>query len=102
MPIDRETLFHTAQLARLDLTLLPADEVDTLAEQMQRIVAHVDRLAEVDVDGVEASSQPFELELALRDDRPRPTPGAETVLANAPERDAGHFIVPRVVGHEDP
>lgn len=101
MPIDRDTLFHTARLARLNLDLLPEEEVNTLAGQMQRIIAHVDRLTEVDVEGIPAASQPFDLDLPLRDDEPQSTPGAESVLANAPARDDAHFLVPRVVGDGD-
>lgn len=101
MPIDRDTLFHTARLARLNLELLPEDEVDALAGQMQRIVAHVDRLSEVDVEGIPAASQPFDIELDLREDEPRQTPGASAVLSNAPARDDEHFLVPRVVGDGD-
>ncbi|TVQ95554.1 MAG: Asp-tRNA(Asn)/Glu-tRNA(Gln) amidotransferase subunit GatC [Deltaproteobacteria bacterium] len=99
--MDKDTLRHTARLARLNLDLLPEEEVEELASQMQRIVAHVDRLREVDTAGVAATSQPHALVLSLRPDEPSRPPGPDAILAGAPARDEEHFLVPRVVGEDE-
>lgn len=98
MSIDRKALHHTAELARLDLSLLDEAEVEALGDQLSRIVAHFDQLSAVDTEGVPVVAQPFAMPPALRDDVARETPGPEAVLENAPDRDGAYFRVPRVVG----
>ena len=97
--ISRELLFHTADLARLDLALLSEAEVQRLAEQLGKIIEYVDLLKEVDTTGVEATVHPVVIPTRLRADVPAATPGAEPLLRNAPARSVDSFLVPRVVGH---
>jgi aspartyl-tRNA(Asn)/glutamyl-tRNA(Gln) amidotransferase subunit C len=98
MAVDRKTLLHTAELARLDLTVLPTAEVEALGDQFARILDYVALLEQVDVTGVEATIHPVVLPTRLRDDVAAATPGAAAVLSNSPvpPRD-GRFVVPRVV-----
>jgi aspartyl-tRNA(Asn)/glutamyl-tRNA(Gln) amidotransferase subunit C len=92
-----ETLKHTAELARLDLSLLPTEEQNRLAEQMSRILAFVDQLSEVDVEGEEPMTHPIALPTALAADVVVPAPGAAVMLANAPARSGDEIVVPRVL-----
>ena len=101
MSIDRDTVYHTARLARIDLELLPAAEAETLAAQMESIVAYVELLRELPTEGVEPTVHPIPLTLVPRDAAARETPGAAAVLASAPAHDGATFLVPRVVGQED-
>jgi aspartyl-tRNA(Asn)/glutamyl-tRNA(Gln) amidotransferase subunit C len=92
-PIDEATVRHVAKLARLRL----ADaEVAQARADLASVLAHVDELAAVDVDGVSPS---FHVGAATgsRDDVLVPCLSREVVLAGAPEpRDDG-FAVPQVI-----
>jgi aspartyl-tRNA(Asn)/glutamyl-tRNA(Gln) amidotransferase subunit C len=95
MLIDRQTLEHTAELARIDLDALGPAEVDQLLEQMERIVGYVHQLAEVDTDGVEPTVHPVDIPSRRRDDIAVPTQGA--VVSLAPARAGDEFLIPRFV-----
>lgn len=97
MSVTLETLKHTAELARLDLSLLPTEEQNRLAEQMSRILAFVDQLSEVDVESEEPMTHPIALPTALAEDVAVATPGAAAMLANAPVRMGDQIVVPRVL-----
>jgi aspartyl-tRNA(Asn)/glutamyl-tRNA(Gln) amidotransferase subunit C len=89
--IDREQVLHVAKLARLKLS---DDEVETMAGELSGILEHVDRIGNLDLEGVEPTSHTVALENVLRKDVPRPSWPREAVLANAPEPVDGAFRVP--------
>ena len=68
--IDREQVLHVARLARLRLA---EEEVERMAGELSGILDHVDRIGELDLDGVEPTSHVVELENVLRPDEPRPS-----------------------------
>ncbi|MDQ2621759.1 MAG: Asp-tRNA(Asn)/Glu-tRNA(Gln) amidotransferase subunit GatC [Actinomycetota bacterium] len=89
--IEREQVLHVARLSRLRLT---DQEVDSLAGELSSILDHVDRLAEVDIEGVEPTTHVVPLENVLRDDLPRPSLSREAALSQAPDPHDGAFRVP--------
>ena len=89
--IEREQVLHVARLSRLRLT---DDEVDLLGRELSSILDHVDRLAEIDIEGVEPTSHVVPLENVLRDDEPRPSLNRERALEGAPDLYEGAFRVP--------
>jgi aspartyl-tRNA(Asn)/glutamyl-tRNA(Gln) amidotransferase subunit C len=89
--IDREQVLHVARLARLRLS---EEEVVKMTDELSGILAHVDRISQMDLDGVEPTSHVVELENVLRPDRPRPSWPQDVVLAPAPEAVDGAFRVP--------
>lgn len=89
--IEREQVLHVARLSRLRLT---DDEVDLLGRELSSILDHVDRLAEIDIEGVEPTSHVVPLENVLRDDEPRPSLNRERALEGAPDPYEGAFRVP--------
>ncbi len=81
------------------MTLADA-EVPKLVANLDEILAHMDRLSEIDTTGVEPMSQVlYEADdlASLREDSPRTTLGAEAALANAPMAGPGYFKVPLVI-----
>ena len=80
-------------LARLGLE--PGDE-DFYAEQLSGILAHIDRLQQVDTDDIPPTAQVVEVVNQLREDEPRPCLTQEEVLANAPAAQDGFFRVPAI------
>ena len=78
--IDRDQVLHVAKLARLELS---DDEVEQMASELSGILEHVDRISELDLEGVEPTSHVVELENVLRADEPRPAWSA-TPLSRTP------------------
>ena len=89
--IDREQVLHVARLARLRLT---DDEVERMSRELSSILGHIEKIEELDLDGVEPTSHVVELENVLREDLPRPSLERERALAEAPDAAAGGFRVP--------
>jgi aspartyl-tRNA(Asn)/glutamyl-tRNA(Gln) amidotransferase subunit C len=89
--IDREQVLHVAKLARLRLD---DAEVETMAGELSGILGHVDRIADLDLEGVAPTSHVVQLENVLRADEPWESLPAEVALASAPEPFDGAFRAP--------
>jgi aspartyl-tRNA(Asn)/glutamyl-tRNA(Gln) amidotransferase subunit C len=89
--IDREQVLHVARLARLELA---DEEIERMASELSGILEHVDRIAALDLDGVEPTSHVVALENVLRADEPRPSLPRERALFQAPDPADGAFRVP--------
>jgi aspartyl-tRNA(Asn)/glutamyl-tRNA(Gln) amidotransferase subunit C len=89
--IDREQVLHVARLARLKLS---DEEVERMSGELSGILEHVERISELDLQGVEPTSHVIELENVLRRDEPRPSWPREQVLDHAPDPAESSFRVP--------
>jgi aspartyl-tRNA(Asn)/glutamyl-tRNA(Gln) amidotransferase subunit C len=94
MKIGPEEVARIAALARLEID--PA-KVGQFAEQFNDILDYMDKLSEVDTEGVEPMYGPVEHSTVLRRDRTARDCSRDEVLSNAPEHDGRFFIVPRIV-----
>ncbi len=95
MKITKEEVMYVADLARLDLDQAA---IDKFAEQIATILEYMDLLNQVDTEGIEPTSHAISLTNAFREDEQREHLDRNLVLANAPEKEDGSFIVPKVVG----
>jgi aspartyl-tRNA(Asn)/glutamyl-tRNA(Gln) amidotransferase subunit C len=95
MSISKQDVMYVANLARLNL-----DEaaIDTFAGQIGNILDYVDALRQVDTTGIEPTSHAISLNNAFREDEPKPHPGTDNALTNAPEKESGQFVVPKIIG----
>ena len=93
--ITKKEIIHVAHLARLDL-----DEaaMSKFADQIGTILEYVDQLSRVNTDGVKPTSHAIFLTNAFREDEEREHLENASALANAPEKEDGNFVVPKVVG----
>ncbi len=89
--IDREQVHHVARLARLRLS---DDEVEAMTGELSKVLDHIEKIGELDLDGVEPTSHVVELENVLRDDEPRPSLPREKALEQAPNSEGTGFRVP--------
>jgi aspartyl-tRNA(Asn)/glutamyl-tRNA(Gln) amidotransferase subunit C len=89
--IERDQVLHVARLARLRLS---EEEVERMSSELSGILDHVDRIAELDLEGVEPTSHVVALENVLRPDEPRPSWPRERILEPAPDPADGAFRVP--------
>lgn len=94
MAIDEKTVRKVASLARLALS---EDRVAPMAKELSGIMAWIEQLNEVDIEGVEPMTSAVAATLSLRDDVVTDGDDAGRVLANAPRREDGFFVVPKVV-----
>jgi aspartyl-tRNA(Asn)/glutamyl-tRNA(Gln) amidotransferase subunit C len=89
--IDREQVLHVARLARLSLN---DDEVQRMSGELSKVLDHIEKIAELDLDGVPPTSHVIEVDNALRPDEPVPCLPREAALASAPAVADDGFLVP--------
>lgn len=94
MSLDRAAVDHVARLARLDLS---DDERDRMQKELTGILAHADKIQELDLDGVPPTSHALPLSNVLRPDEVRPSLPQQEALSNAPRWEDGRFRVPRII-----
>ena len=94
MAIDAATVRKVARLAR---SAEPEARIDPLARELTGIMAWIEQLAEVDVEGVEPMTSAVSMAAPLREDVVTEGGDPERVLSNAPRRAGDFFVVPKVV-----
>ncbi len=94
MSIDANTVKKIAFLSHLKIE---DDKVAATQEEFNKILQWVDQLKEVDTDNVEPLVSVNNEHLRLRQDEVTEGNQAEAVLANAPVKEYGYFVVPKVV-----
>jgi aspartyl-tRNA(Asn)/glutamyl-tRNA(Gln) amidotransferase subunit C len=94
MAIDAATVRKVARLARI---AEPEERLEPLARELSGILNWIEQLDEVDVTGVEPMTTAIHTPLPLRDDVVTEGGDPDRVLANAPKRAGGFFVVPKVV-----
>jgi aspartyl-tRNA(Asn)/glutamyl-tRNA(Gln) amidotransferase subunit C len=94
MKIDRALLDKIAHLSRLEFDEKDAEK---MMKDMTAIVDWVEKLKEVDTEGVEPLTTMSHEINVLRDDEVKPHMSHEEALRNAPKKDADYFRVPKVL-----
>jgi aspartyl-tRNA(Asn)/glutamyl-tRNA(Gln) amidotransferase subunit C len=85
---------YTADLARLDLS---ATEIATFQGQLDKILAYIEKLTELDVEGIEPTAHASPVFDVMREDVARPGFGLDKALMNAPRRVGDQISVPKVI-----
>ena len=94
MSVDLATVRRIAHLSRIALR---DDEAPHLQQELNAILAFVEELSAIDVEGVEPMTTPVAMELPMREDVVTDGNIRDQVLANAPRTEDGFFVVPKVV-----
>ena len=89
--IDRDQVLHVARLARLRLE---EEEIDRMSRELSTVLDHIEKISELDLEGVVPPSHVVELENVFRADEPRPSWPPDRALAQAPDAAGGGFRVP--------
>jgi aspartyl-tRNA(Asn)/glutamyl-tRNA(Gln) amidotransferase subunit C len=95
MSLTKEEVLKVAHLARLEFK---EEEIEKFRGDLNNILSFIEKLQEVDTDGVEPMYQVNNLSNVLRKDEIKKSLDKEEALKNAPQKDDGMFIVPKVVG----
>src|SRR5947199_10236486 len=79
--LDRDQVLHVARLARLELS---DAEVERMASELSHVLDHIEKIGELDLEGVPPTSHVIDVVNALRSDEPEPCLPAEAARASAP------------------
>jgi aspartyl-tRNA(Asn)/glutamyl-tRNA(Gln) amidotransferase subunit C len=85
---------HIAALCRIALT---EEERQTFSQQLDTMIAHLDQLKTVDVEGCKPTVHALDLHNVLRPDEGEESFPVGVALMNAPEQKNNQIIVPRIV-----
>jgi aspartyl-tRNA(Asn)/glutamyl-tRNA(Gln) amidotransferase subunit C len=94
MKISIEQVEHVAKLARLRLS---EEEKQEMSEKLSQILTYMDKLNELNTDGILPTSHVVEIKNVFREDKVEPSLPEDQALQNAPDRVNGYFRVPRVI-----
>ena len=94
MSIDINTVRKVARLARIRTT---DAEAEVLTGELNNILKMIAQLDEVKTDGIEPMTSVIEMKYPEREDVVTDGGIPEKIIANAPEQNAGFFVVPKVV-----
>ncbi|MCI8663994.1 MAG: Asp-tRNA(Asn)/Glu-tRNA(Gln) amidotransferase subunit GatC [Hungatella sp.] len=92
--ISNETIEYVGILAKLELS---DEEKEEAKRDMGRMLDYIDKLNELDTEGVEPMSHVFSMNNVFREDAVVNGDDRENILANAPEQKDGAFKVPRTM-----
>ena len=94
MSVDQKTVRRIAHLARIAVT---DEEVPHLQGELNAMLAFIEQLSEVDVEGIEPMTSVMPMEMKKRHDVVNDGEISGLVLANAPVTEDHFFLVPKVV-----
>ena len=94
MSVDSATVRRIAHLARIAVA---EDEVEHLKNELNGILAFVEQLSEVNVEGVEPMTSVTPMAMKKREDVVTDGGIADDIVKNAPATEDHFFLVPKVV-----
>ena len=94
MSVDAQTVRRIAHLARIAIA---EDEIGPLQRELNAMLAFVERLSELNVEGVEPMTSVMPMAMKKRADRITDGGIADDIIRNAPATEDHFFVVPKVV-----
>jgi aspartyl-tRNA(Asn)/glutamyl-tRNA(Gln) amidotransferase subunit C len=94
MKITAETVLELCDLARLRLE---PEEAERMRRDLERILEYVEKLNELDTEGVPPTSHVVEIVTPMRSDEEERRLPVDDVVRNAPRHARGAFVVPKVI-----
>ena len=94
MPLSKDEVLHIAELARIGISDAEAWAVQA---QLNDIFELIGRMQKIDTDGIEPMSHAQGSALRLREDQVTETDRRELFQSLAPQKDAGLYLVPKVI-----
>ncbi len=98
MKISKEEVEKLAHLARLEFS---AQEIEDMQNDMDKILGFVDKISELDLEGVEPLIYMSDERNVLRKDEVEQVISKDEALKNAPDKDTDYFRVPKVLKREE-
>ena len=94
MQVNQAVVLTVAELTQLNID---AQDIDSYAADMTKVLAMVAQMQSVDTTGIEPMSNPQDAVQRLRADAVTETNQRDVFQQLAPETDAGFYLVTRVV-----
>jgi aspartyl-tRNA(Asn)/glutamyl-tRNA(Gln) amidotransferase subunit C len=94
MEVNEALLDHLAHLSKLSFE---GSEKESIRQDLQRMIAFVDKLSELDTTGVEPLIFMSNEVNRLRNDEVEQSVSHEDALRNAPKKDSDYFRIPKVL-----
>jgi aspartyl-tRNA(Asn)/glutamyl-tRNA(Gln) amidotransferase subunit C len=94
MSVDAETVRRVAHLARIAVA---EDEIANLQGELNSILAFVEQLSEVNVNGVEPMTSVTPMAMKMRVDAVTDGDKPDDIIRNAPAHEDHFFLVPKVL-----
>ena len=94
MSVDQATVRRIAHLSRI---AVEAAELPHLQSEINAMLAFVEELSAINVDGVEPMTSVMPMRLRLRQDKVTDGAIADSVVKNAPMSEDDYFMVPKVI-----
>ena len=91
---DKKKVEYLANLARIAIT---ENQKSFLGSQLSKIIEYIDKLKELNVEGVEPMRGLHIPKNVFREDKVNPYSGKENILKNSPLREGDYFKVPKVI-----
>ncbi|OGF48455.1 MAG: asparaginyl/glutamyl-tRNA amidotransferase subunit C [Candidatus Firestonebacteria bacterium RIFOXYC2_FULL_39_67] len=92
--ISKKDVLHVAKLSHLKFE---EKDLDKFALQLEGMIEFVDKLKEVNTDGIEPTSSVIPVTNVMREDELKPSFSREKALSNAPEKELGHYKIPKMM-----
>lgn len=92
--IDKKVVEYIAQLARVDVT---EEEKEFLETQLSKILGYIDKLKELNVEGVSPARGAFFEDNVVREDKAVKRQSQNDILKNAPQVFDSYFKIPKVI-----
>ena len=90
--ISDETIEYVGILAKLELS---EEEKEQAKKDMESMLDYIDKLNELDTEGVEPLSHVFPVHNVFREDEVTNGDDRENMLKNAPQKKEGTYMVPK-------
>ena len=92
--INKEEVKKVAHLARLELD---EHEINSHAEQLEKILEYIKQLEKIDTDEVPCTTRAIEVINVLREDKNKSSDCVEELLELGPSREDKYFKVPKII-----
>ena len=94
MPIDKDTVSKVSNLARIKID---NNQLEKISKELEAVMGWIDSLSEVETSGIEPVANVTGQTLPLREDKITDGGYSDKILNNAPEKEGGFFVVPKVI-----
>ena len=94
MSVDAQTVRRIAHLARIAVA---EEEIEPLQRELNAILAFVEQLSQVSVEGIEPMTSVIPMQMKKREDNVTEGDMADDIVKNAPATEDHFFLVPKVV-----
>ena len=94
MEITKKDILKVANLARLELS---ENEVNSMTEQVGKILSYVEKLNELDTNDIEPTTHAISINNAFREDEVKQSLPQQKALQNGPLQNGEAFVVPKII-----